>query len=372
MSAPIRVVLVEDSRVISELLTAILQSDPRFEIVASYAMAEEAIARLESDKPNVISMDIRLPGMNGLEATQTILRQYPVAIVICSATATEDRFLSMNALRAGALSVVEKPVGPAQRNFAELKDKYLTQLAIMSGVHVIKQRAVHRRTDASLDVNGLVPPAAVTKPAPSPLPQKGKWSCLGIVASTGGPFALAALLKQLPASYPLPILLVQHMVPSFVDGFVSWLSTISPIPAKFAEPGETPVAGNIYLPPAEHHLVLTKAGLGLNQDAPVSYQRPSGTILFQSMAATLGPQALGVLLTGMGEDGAEGLSAVHKAGGHTIAEDETTAVVYGMPKAAVQLGAVKDLLPLHAIPARLIQLVLASEGNRVTKSKAVA
>ncbi len=355
MSQPIRVVLVEDSRVISELLTAILQSDPRFDLVASYAMAEEAIARLESDKPHVISMDIRLPGINGLEATQAILRQYPVPIVICSATANEDRFLSMNALRAGALSVVEKPVGPAQRNFKELSDKYLTQLAIMSGVRVIRQRAQQRRTSHTGEVTLANTPPALA------LPKTGKWSCLGIVASTGGPFALAALLKQLPADFPLPILLVQHMVPSFIDGFVSWLTTVSPIPAKFAEPGETPTAGHIYLPPAEHHLVLTRKGLSLTQTPPVCYQRPSGTILFQSMAEILGAQGLGVLLTGMGEDGALGMAAMHAVGAHTIAEDETTAVVYGMPKAAVQLGAVNDLLPLHAIPARLVQLVMPAQ-----------
>src|SRR5688572_24468602 len=176
----IRVVLVEDSSVIAELLSAIILSDPRFELLAVYAMAEEAIARLESDKPSVISMDIRLPGMNGLEATQEILRRMPVPIVICSATANEDRFLSMNALRAGALSVVEKPVGPAQKTFKELKDKYLTQLAIMSGVHVIKQRAGQRRTGES--------PSAVPAGRPTAAPKETKLTMLGIVASTGGPF----------------------------------------------------------------------------------------------------------------------------------------------------------------------------------------
>ncbi len=352
----IRVVLVEDSRVIAELLTAIIQSDPRFEIVASYATAEEAIAQLPSDLPNIISMDIRLPGMNGLEATQTILRQYPVPIVICSATASEDKFLSMNALRAGALSVVEKPVGPAQKNFGELRDKYLTQLAIMSGVRVIKQKAMQRRTSA--------------EPAGKP-PQviQGKWSCVGLVASTGGPFALAMLLKQLPKDFPLPILLVQHMVPSFVEGFVAWLNTVSNLRCKFAENGETPVMGNIYLPPADHHLLLTKKGLELTQTSPICFQRPSGTILFQSMAQTIGNQSLGVLLTGMGEDGAAGLQAIFKTGGHTIAEDETTAVVYGMPKAAVQLGAVRDLLPLHEIADRMIAL---TSGRLITNGKSAA
>lgn len=343
----IRVVLVEDSRVISELLTAIIQDDPRFEIVASYAMAEEAIARLQHDQPNIISMDIRLPGMTGLEATQAILRQYPVPIIICSATAAEDKHLSLNALRAGALSVVEKPVGPAQKNFAELRDKYLTQLFIMSGIRVIKQKAGQRRAAETPELKGGAPQA-----------QPGKWSCVGLVASTGGPFALAALLKQLPKEFPLPILLVQHMVPSFVEGFVSWLNTVSNLPCKFAQVGETPVKGTIYLPPADNHLVLTKKGLNLTQTPPVCYQRPSGTILLQSMAEVLGNQALGVLLTGMGEDGAEGLHAIHQAKGHTIAEDETTAVVYGMPKAAVQLGAVHDLLPLHDIADRLIDLTL--------------
>ena len=347
--------IVEDSRPVREMLEHIIGQDPRLEVVALVASAEEALKRLHQVAPDVISMDIRLPGMNGFEATQRIMAERPTPIVVVSASVeSEELNISMNALRAGALSVMEKPVSTGHRDYAELAERLCTQLVIMSEVRVIRQRA--RR-----DTGPEPPPigrkasgaAAIAPPAP------GTFQMLGIVASTGGPNALAKVLAGLGRNVPVPVLLVQHITPGFLKGFVTWLNGISPMPVVEAADGQIPEPGTVYVAPADRHLVLDRGCLRLDSGAPVSVQRPSGTVLFRSMARSLGANSLGVLLTGMGEDGAAGLRAVREAGGYTIAEDETTAVVYGMPAAAVRMGAVCESLPLDDIAPRVSQLLLA-------------
>jgi len=230
-----------------------------------------------------------------------------------------------------------------------------TQLVIMSQVRVIRQRP--RRSPA------LQPPAigqnasratAIVSSAP------GSLQMLGIVASTGGPNALVKMLAGLGGNVPVPILLVQHITPSFLKGFVVWLNGVAPMRVIEAVDGQIPQPGSVYVAPAEQHLVLDRGCLRLDSSAPVSVQRPSGTVLFRSMARSLGANCLGVLLTGMGEDGALGLRDIREAGGYTIAEDETTAVVYGMPAAAVKMGAVCESLPLDDIAPRVLQLLLAT------------
>ena len=356
MEKRIRVMIVEDSRTVREMLEHIVGEDPRLEVVASVGSAEEALKILHQVAPDVISMDIRLPGMNGFEATKRIMSERPTPIVVVSASVESDELnISMNALRAGALSVIEKPVNASHRHYAEIAGRLCTQLVIMSDVRVIRQRA--RRT------LGLPPPSigqnasgATAIAASTP----GSFQMLGLVASTGGPNALVKVLAGLGCHVPVPILLVQHITPSFLKGFVTWLNGVSPTRVIEAADGQIPERGIVYVAPAERHLVLEQGCLRLDCGAPVCVQRPSGTVLFRSMARGLGAHCLGVLLTGMGEDGAAGLREVREAGGYTIAEDETTAVVYGMPAAAVTMGAVCESLPLDDIAPRILQLLSAT------------
>jgi two-component system, chemotaxis family, protein-glutamate methylesterase/glutaminase len=177
------------------------------------------------------------------------------------------------------------------------------------------------------------------------------------VCSTGGPSALVQLLGALGPAFPLPILLVQHMTAGFLDGFASWLETVCPFSVKVVTDGCIPVARAVHMAPAERHLQLAAGRLRLDAGNPISFQRPSGTVLFQSMAQDLRANSFGILLTGIGNDGASGLLDIRRSGGYTIAEDESTAVVYGMPAAAVQMGAVCESLPLPAIAARVLALV---------------
>ena len=351
----IRVMIVEDSWPVREMLEHIIGADPRLEVVASVASAEDALKKLHQIAPDVISMDIRLPGMNGFEATKRIMAERPTPIVVVSASVeSEDLQISMNALRAGALTVMEKPVGASHQHYAELAGRLCTQLVIMSQVRVIRQRA--RRTP------GLPPPLTGERAAGATAHAgrgHGSFQMLGVVASTGGPNALVKFLVGLGRNLPIPILLVQHITPSFLKGFVAWLNGVSPMPVFEATEGQVPKPGSVYVAPADRHLALERGALRLNDGALVSVQRPSGTVLFRSMARSLGGNCIGVLLTGMGDDGAIGLGDIREAGGYTIAEDESTAVVFGMPAAAINMGAACEALPLDEIAPRVLELLLA-------------
>ena len=352
----IAVLIVEDSDVVRQLLEHIIGSDPRFEIVASASSAEEALEILQRITPDVISLDIRLPGINGFEATRQIMRDKPTPIVVCSASVeSEDLKITMNALRAGALTVVEKPVGSTRSDYERLAATLCTQLAIMSDVKVVRQRTLAdsptRLTakNRTLSVPLTAPPTVLGTPA----------RILGIGASTGGPNAVVQLLTDLGPDFPLPALLVQHIMPGFLAGFVAWLRTVTPWQATIARSGELAHRATVYVAPPDHHLLIEGNRILLTQDPPISVQRPSATVLFQSMARSARASGLGILLTGMGDDGADGLLALRRAGGYTIAEHESSAVVYGMPKAAVDRGAACESLPLAHIATRILELVPA-------------
>jgi two-component system chemotaxis response regulator CheB len=351
----IRVMIVEDSDVVREFLLHIIAQDPRLEVIAATRSAEEALRLLRGLTPDVISMDIHLPGISGLEATRRIMSEKPTPIVVVAAgVGTDDSSMVMDALRAGALTVLEKPVGTTHQDYAAMAERLCTQLAIMSEVKVVSQRGYRN----------FPPVPKLPAPPASRLPagHDGAFCLLGITASTGGPSALVQLLGGLGENFPLPICLVQHINTNFLEGFVRWLSDSCPFKVVIATEGEKPVPGKVYVAPPDRHLIVTPLGrLGMDTRDPVCAQRPSGSVLFESMARASGGQAIGVLLTGMGADGADGLLALREAGGYTLAEDASTAVVYGMPAVAVRLGAVRESLPLPAIAPRILGLLATEE-----------
>ncbi|ACG77109.1 chemotaxis response regulator (protein-glutamate methylesterase) [Phenylobacterium zucineum HLK1] len=344
---PVRVMIVEDSLVVRQLLAHLIGRDPRFVVAAAVASAEEALAEIGRVKPDVISMDIRLPGIDGLEATRRIMSEHPTPIVVI-ADSVEDRSLSisMNALRAGALSVVEKPVGVASAAYERIAETITTQLFIMSSVPVIRRRSF-----------AAGPAAAEPPPPPRGDAAFRRPAFVALAASTGGPPALAKVLEGLPKTLEASVFVVQHMGEAFMEGFATWLAGLSPLPVALAEDGATAQPGRVYVAPGGRHLSVEGGGrMRLVASEPVSSQRPSANVLFSSLARSAAPQTVGVLLTGMGEDGAQGLLELRRAGGYTIAEHQSSAVVYGMPAAAVRLKAAKEILPLDMIGPRLVHL----------------
>lgn len=336
----IKVLVVEDSPVVQQLLAHVIDSDPRLTVVGIAADAAEAVRQIRCSHPDVVTMDIRLPRMNGFEATRWIMRDYPTPIVVVASNVDDKALdISMQALRAGALSVVPKPPGTGRAEYEAMAGHLCTQLVIMSEVKVVRQHAGRR---PSAPLAPLAPQAPVTM--------------VGIVASTGGPGAIARILGGLPMGFGVPVVVVQHMGAPFMGGFAHWLGTVSVLPVSLAEDGEAALPGRVYVGPGDIHLTVVDGVLRLSDSPPVMGQRPSGDMLFNSLAEAKGQRAVGVLLTGMGEDGARGLAALREAGGHTIAEDESTAVIWGMPGTAVRLGAASEVLPVDAIAQRLRQL----------------
>jgi two-component system chemotaxis response regulator CheB len=327
------------------LLEHIIGNDSRLEVAGAVGSAEEALRIIGHVRPDVLSLDVRLPGMNGLEATRRIMHEHPVPIVVVAAEVEGgDLNITMNALRAGALAVVAKPGGVERSDYAAVAEDLCTQLFIMSQVKVVRQRPPR-------DQGGPRPGTIPAVPAgPSP------FRIVGLVASTGGPTALARVLSDLGAGFSKPVLVVQHIGAPFIAGFAEWLGTVSPLPVVLAQDRMVAAGGFVYVAPGNRHLAVDGLTLRLVDGEAVAGQKPSGSVMFSSLAVHCGPAAVGVLLTGMGEDGAQGLLELREAGGHTIAEDASTAIIWGMPGTAMAIGAAQEMLPLPSVGARLRQL----------------
>lgn len=327
----IGVLVVEASSAAGEALRRIVDADPRLEAVGVASEPGQALRLLEIASPAVVSVSLSLAG--GIDLIQTIMATCPTPVV---ALDSDARPASKAPLKAGAVAVVETG---GWRGYRRLDRRLCQTYANMSQVKVVK-----RRFDR----------AAPARRAPA-----GGYRLLGIAASTGGPGALIGLLNGLGADFALPVALVQHMTVNSLEGFARWLGEVAPFEPCVVQGGEEPRRGRLYLAPADRHLVVGRERMLLGDGEPVCRQRPSATVLFESMARQVGPAAVGVQLTGMGEDGARGLLAMRLAGAYTIAEDESTAVVYGMPKAAMGLGAVRESCPLHRIAPRILALLAA-------------
>jgi two-component system chemotaxis response regulator CheB len=349
---PVRVLIVDDSAVVREHLRRIISADPRLEVAGIASTGEEAVEMVERVAPDVISMDIHLPGIQGFEATRRIMTLRPTPIVVVSGIDMAEVNLSMEALRSGALAVVEKPVAATHDAFNALASRLCTQLALMSEVKVVRQRDLTPRKTLLSPSGGLATAAG------------NGYALVGIGASTGGPNAVMQVLNGLGRDFPLPVAVVQHMTPGFVGGFSEWLATVTPFPVSVVRARTKLEGGRVYVAPSGCHLALDGLTARIEDTPPVGNHRPSASVLFSSMARTSGHSAIGVILTGMGEDGASGLRELKAAGGFTIAEAESTAIVYGMPAAAVRMGAVSETLPLGEIGQRILALPLSANKER--------
>jgi two-component system, chemotaxis family, protein-glutamate methylesterase/glutaminase len=340
----IRVLIVDDSPTARALLSAILGSDPELTVVGEAADGIQALELTRKLRPDVITMDIRMPRMDGFEATKEIMIETPTPIVVVtSSRAVQEVDMSMHALRAGALAIVAKPAGPGSAGFDAEAQQLIAQVKMMAQVKVVR----HWR-----------PAVAAQRPAPPPTARFGGTRVIAMASSTGGPAALECLLTRLPGDFAVPILVVQHISRGFVKGLADWLNKSGPLQVKVAADGEALKKRTVYVAPDDCHLGVTAPGqIALSSAAAVGGFRPSATPLFESVAHAFGAAATALILTGMGEDGVVGLRAVRKAGGRVLAQDEKTCVVFGMPGVAVAAGLVDEVLPIEAMAGRLVELV---------------
>jgi two-component system chemotaxis response regulator CheB len=342
----IRVVVAEDSLTVRELLVEILESDPEIEVVGQAQNGGEAVELATRLRPDLVTMDIHMPVMDGFEATKDIMVQAPTPIlIVSSSTSRRDVELSLNAMRAGALMVVAKPDDPQSARFDRRRDELLAMAKAMARVKVVRRWAPDARA-----VRPATAPRVVVPPVPVRL--------VAIAASTGGPAALQRIFAALPRDFAAPVVVVQHIAVGFAQGVADWLSASCNLRVKVAEHGEPLLKRSVFLAPDDRQLGVSPDGRVVVADAPpVNGFRPSGTYLFGSAAQAYGASLAAVILTGMGSDGVEGLKAVRAAGGRVLAQDEASSVVYGMPGEAVAAGVVEAVLGIDDIASRLAELI---------------
>lgn len=339
----IRVLIAEDSSTDTAILKSIFESDPDIQVIACARDGMEAVELVKRLKPDIITMDIRMPKMNGYDAIEWIMMNLPTPIIVISSLINEkESDATFRALEAGALSVIPKPVNIQSDDFPLIKRHMLDMIRSMSEIKAIRKRKLGKKNQVQ---------QFTTAP-------HGGYKIIAIGSSVGGPQALKEILAMLPEGFPLPIVAVQHMTTGFISGFSYWLDAHVPVKIKMAENNEALKSGIVYFAPDDMHLeVRNDHGLlraSIVKGHPVAGFCPSITVLMNSLARECGKQAIGVLLTGMGSDGAEGMLAMKKAGAHTIVQDPDSCVVFGMAGVAKSMNAVDTIVNLDKMTEYLI------------------
>lgn len=347
----VRVLVVDDSALMRKLIPQMLEADPAIEVVGTAMDGTFCLKKIEELQPNVVTLDLQMPGMNGIDTLKEIMRKHPLPVIVVSSHSTEGASVTFKALGLGAFDFVTKPRDSA--NVTETGTELISKIKAAADCKVVRPGGL------------LGAPLRPEKIAVAKAPPFTKLVAIGI--STGGPQALEFLLSQLPPDFPGAIVVVQHMPEGFTEMFARRLDEVSSLRVKEAQSGDVLQAGRVLICPGSRHMKVKRMTRGdvvvLNDDVLVNGHRPSVDVLFNSVAEEFGPQAIAALMTGMGDDGAEGLGAVKKAGGMTIAQSEESCVVFGMPKAAIERGYAKRVVALDVLSSTLQALCGRNEGR---------
>jgi two-component system chemotaxis response regulator CheB len=337
----VRVLVVDDSALMRKMIPQMLEADPSIEVVGTAMDGTFCLKKIEELRPDVITLDLEMPGMNGIETLKEIMRRDPLPVIVVSSHSTEGASVTFKALGLGAFDFVTKPRDSA--HMADTAKELIAKIKAAAECKVVRP--------GTFQIAAPAEKISATKAAPPP----SKLVAIGI--STGGPQALEFLLAQLPPDFPGAIVVVQHMPEGFTEMFARRLNELCSLRVKEAQSGDALQAGRVLICPGSRHIKVKRLTMGdivvLNDDERVNGHRPSVDVLFNSVAEEFGPQAVAVIMTGMGDDGAEGLGAVKKAGGMTIAQSEESCVVYGMPKAAIERGYAARVIALDVLSATL-------------------
>ena len=358
--ATIQVLVADDSMTVRRRMFQVLSTDPAIEVVGEASDGRTATEMCQRLRPDVVTMDVMMPVMDGVTATEYIMANCPTPILMVSASSNRSQVLqTFDALAAGAIDVLEKPAGIAPDGVWERE--LLAAVKMVSRIKPIQRSSVNRRSR----VRG----AATRVPQADALLTRGSNEAVVVVigASIGGPSALAKILSQIPADFPLSILLVIHIAPEFSDSLVQWIAKASALNVRVALDGDPirPGRGEVLMAPPDRHLTVRQGRVRVTDTPPRHLCRPSIDELFESVARECGPQAIACLLTGMGKDGAGGLLAVRQNGGQTVAQDEASSVVFGMPREAIALDAAQVISPLAEVAGTLCRMARRHGGDGV-------
>lgn len=353
MDSPLRILVVDDSALARRMLRGLLESDAGVRVVGEAADGREALARVAELRPDLVTLDVRMPVMDGVETTRQIMAYHPTPILVLTAAASgSDVDITFRMLGAGALDVMEKPrLGDAEA-VEGCRRALLRKVRLLSRVRVVTHLR-GRRMHAAGGTHGA-PGTVQRAEAPAAL-HLSPFPVVVIGASTGGPRAVRQVLAGLPREFTAAVLVVQHIAQGFSAGMAEWLAASASLPVSLAAEGSALRPGHVIVAPDRFDLLVQPGGVVHLSGLPLLLQRPAIDIAMQSVAAFCGEQAVGVLLTGMGRDGAIGMRAIRRAGGHTIVQDEASCTIYGMPRAAVELGAAAAVLPPAGIAAALAE-----------------
>ncbi|MGD8370062.1 MAG: chemotaxis-specific protein-glutamate methyltransferase CheB, partial [Syntrophobacterales bacterium] len=341
---PIRVLIVDDVKSARDLLRDILATDPGFEVIGEVADGLKAVESALLLRPNLITMDIRLPGLDGFQAVERILAEVPVPIVMITASMGNQEEKLFRAFNAGALDVLDKQELYLWRTRPEIRNGFLRKLRALALTRVGRGW-----------VRGLPEPDPIITHRHPKVEAGASPLVIAIAASTGGPGALMRLFKQIPSQVNGSFLVVQHMSRGFLGGLVRWLDDEVGLEVREAREGDPLLPGLVLVAPDDYHIQVTDWGtVRLNKSLPINGHRPSAELLFDSVASCYGKRGVGIILTGMGSDGATGLKTLKQSGGHTIAQDEETSIIFGMPRAAIELDAAEMVLPLEEIGPQIL------------------
>jgi len=346
----IRVLVVDDSAFMCRVLQEIINADPQLEVVGQGRDGRDGVALAESLRPDVITMDINMPHVDGLQATELIMSQHPRPIVIVSSESREGTASTLKALELGAIDFVSKPTSGIDLDMKTVREELTRKLKLAA-----KVRVVRTATRSKLPAPHVHLPAPANPAASAAMTNcGGKFPIVAIAASTGGPAAVTRVVAGLPRDLPAAVFLVLHMPAAFTKQFTVQLAEVSALPVKEAEANETVHPGTIYLCPGSHHLQVSPAGkIQLDAGPRIDGYRPSADMAFETIADYARAMTIGVVLTGMGNDASKGVKAVKAAGGSVIAQDEATSMIFGMPAEAIKTGAVDEVLALDDISAAI-------------------
>lgn len=356
----IRVLVVDDSAFMRKLLTDLFEREPDFQIVDTARNGQDAVEKVKQLKPDLVTMDVEMPILDGLQALEVIMRDCPVPVVMISSLTKKGADTTVKALALGAVDFVAK-VGGAISSIAAIQDDILRVCRSAAKANI--KPLIARGISSEVPMPPTTMRPVLARPvASSGVQTGGSQRIVAIGTSTGGPKALQEVLTRLPGNLPCGVVVVQHMPPGFTKSLAERLNTLSALAVKEAEHQDEIKPGHVYIAPGDYHMAVGRDSSGraiikLSQEPPVGGHRPAVDPMFASVAVTFGHNTVAVLMTGMGQDGAKGMEAIKAQKGWNIAEDQSTAVVYGMPKAAVDRGVVDRVVPLTSIPAEIVRAV---------------